>query len=450
MTKEMNERELVLEILLAVTRDGKYSHLVIRDVLTKYQYLEKKERAFITRVSEGTLEHMLELDYILNQYSKVKTNKMKPVIRNILRSALYQILYMDTVPDSAACNEAVKLAAKRGFQTLKGFVNGVLRSCIRGKEKLTYPSKEDTITYLSIRYSMPEWIVKRWIREYGAETTETMLADFMKEKPTTIRRNPSVMTEEAFLESLAESHVTVMRHPYLPDAYEISGYDYLADLPAFMQGGFYVQDVSSMLVATLANPQRGDSVIDVCAAPGGKSVHIAELLAGSGSVEARDLTAYKVGLIEENILRCNLTNIRARQWDATVLDEAAIETADIVIADLPCSGLGVLGKKTDLKYKVTKEQVDDLADLQRQMLSVVCQYVRPGGILLYSTCTVTQEENIGNVHWFLQEHPEFTLAPIKDLLCDELKDSVCEEGMLQLLPGVHRCDGFFIAKLRKA
>lgn len=449
MTKEINERELVLEILLAVTRDGKYSHLVIRDVLSKYQYLEKKERAFITRVAEGTLEHMIELDYILNQYSKVKTNKMKPVIRNILRSALYQILYMDTVPDSAACNEAVKLAAKKGFQTLKGFVNGVLRSCIRGKDSLSYPSKDNTLLYLSVRYSMPEWIVERWLQDYGKELTEAMLADFMQEKPTIIRRNPSVMTEVELLESLADCHVTVRKHPYLSYAYEISGYDYLADLPAFEQGGFYVQDVSSMLVSAIANPQKGDKVIDVCAAPGGKSMHMAELLDGTGSVEARDLTPYKVGLIEENILRCGLTNIRARQWDATVEDEASIETADIVIADLPCSGLGVLGKKTDLKYKVTKEQVRDLVSLQRQMLSVVSRYVKSGGTLIYSTCTVMKDENIENVRWFLDEHPEFKLTSIRDRLCDELQDSISEEGMLQLLPGVHRSDGFFIAKLRK-
>lgn len=449
MTKEINERELVLEILLAVTRDGKYSHLVIRDVLSKYQYLEKKERAFITRVAEGTLEHMIELDYILNQYSKVKTNKMKPVIRNILRSALYQILYMDTVPDSAACNEAVKLAAKKGFQTLKGFVNGVLRSCIRGKDSLSYPPMDDTSLYLSVRYSMPEWIVERWLQDYGKELTEVMLADFMQEKPTTIRRNPSVMTEEELLESLADCHVTVSKHPYLSYAYEISGYDYLADLPAFIQGGFYVQDISSMLVSAIANPQKGDKVIDVCAAPGGKSMHMAELLEGTGSVEARDLTEYKVGLIEENILRCGLTNIRARQWDATVSDEASIETADIVIADLPCSGLGVLGKKTDLKHKVTKEQVRDLVNLQRQMLSVVSRYVRPGGTLIYSTCTVMKDENVENVRWFLSEHPEFKLTSIRDRLCEELQDSVSEEGMLQFLPGVHRSDGFFIAKLRK-
>lgn len=449
MTKEINERELVLEILLAVTRDGKYSHLVIRDVLSKYQYLEKKERAFITRVAEGTLEHMIELDYILNQYSKVKTNKMKPVIRNILRSALYQILYMDTVPDSAACNEAVKLAAKKGFQTLKGFVNGVLRSCIRGKDSLSYPLSDNTLQYLSVRYSMPEWIVERWLQDYGKEITEAMLADFMQEKPTTIRRNPSVMTEEELLESLESCHVTVRKHPYLSYAYEISGYDYLADLPAFTQGGFYVQDVSSMLVSSIANPKKGDNVIDVCAAPGGKSMHMAELLDGTGSVEARDLTPYKVGLIEENILRCGLTNIRARQWDATVTDEASIETADIVIADLPCSGLGVLGKKTDLKYKVTKEQVRDLVSLQRQMLSVVSRYVKSGGTLIYSTCTVMKDENAKNVRWFLSEYPEFKLTSIRDRVCDELQDSISEEGMLQLLPGVHRSDGFFIAKLRK-
>lgn len=436
-------RELVLGILLQVTRDGEYSHVALRNVLSKYQYLDKKERAFITRVTEGTLEHMLELDYIINQYSKVPTNKMKPVIRNIMRSAVYQIKYMDSVPNSAACNEAVKLATKKGFANLKGFVNGVLRNVERNIDTLVLPDD------MAIRYSMPTWILEQWLACYDKEKVEIMLADFQKEKPTIIRVNENVMNKETLKKRLESENVTVSEHPYLPYALQISNYDYLADLESFRQGAFSVQDISSMLVAHIANPKNGDYVIDVCAAPGGKALHMAELLHQTGHVEARDLTEYKVSLIRDNIARSGLDNIEAMQWDATKLHEESAEKADIVVADLPCSGLGVLGKKTDLKYKMTKEMQDELVELQRQILSKVKTYVKPEGILIYSTCTIHKEENMGNVQWFLEQNPEFQLVSIKEQLCEALREDVQDEGCLQLLPGIHESDGFFIAKLKR-
>lgn len=442
-------RELILGILLEVTRDGEYSHVALRNVLNKYQYLDKKERAFITRVTEGTLEHMIEIDYIINQFSKVKVNKMKPVIRCIIRSAVYQLKYMDSVPDSAVCNEAVKLATKKGFATLKGFVNGVLRNIARNLDNITYPDKTDYVNYLSIKYSMPIWIFKQWLACYEKETVEVMLEDFLKEKPTTIRCNVNVMTKEELIQSLENEGVHVEKHPYLPYALWISSYDYLADLESFQRGAFYVQDISSMLVAHIANPKADDYIIDVCAAPGGKALHMAELLHETGHVEARDLTDYKVNLIQENILRSGAVNMEAVRWDATILDEASVEKADIVIADLPCSGLGVLGKKTDLKYKMTEGTQNELVALQREILSKVQVYVKPNGTLIYSTCTIHAGENMENVHWFLKEFPQFELVPIQDLLCEELKSSVQEEGCLQLLPGIHESDGFFIAKFKK-
>lgn len=442
-------RELILGILLEVTRDGQYSHIALSNVLSKYQYLDKKERAFITRVTEGTLEHMIEIDYIINQFSKVKVNKMKPVIRCIIRSAVYQLKYMDFVPDAAVCNEAVKLAEKKGFRTLKGFVNGVLRNIARNLDNITYPDKTDYINFWSIKYSMPIWILEQWLACYDKETVEKMLGDFLKEKPTTIRCNLNIMSKEELKQSLEKEGVHVENHPYLPYALWISSYDYLADLESFREGAFYVQDISSMLVAHIADPKENDVVIDVCAAPGGKSLHIAELLHGSGHVEARDLTDYKVGLIQENIFRSGAQNIEAMKWDATVLDEASVEKADIVVADLPCSGLGVLGKKTDLKYKMTQDTQKELVLLQREILSKVQSYVKPDGTLIYSTCTIHAGENMENVHWFLKEYPQFELVQIADCLCGELKESVQEEGCLQLLPGIHKSDGFFIAKFRK-
>lgn len=453
MTKSVNERELVLGILLEVTENGQYSHLILRDVLNKYQYLDKKERAFITRAAEGTLEHMIELDYILDQFSKVKVKKMKPVIRNILRSAVYQMKYMDTVPDSAACNEAVKLAVKKGFGSLRGFVNGVLRNVARNLEQVVYP--QNPVQNLSVRYSMPVWILELWLKSYSIETVELMLEQFQRETPLTVRcKVAEVQTKgknsvSELKKCLAEEGVRAEQHPYLPYALCISGFDYLAGLDSFQKGLFSVQDISSMLVCEIADPKEGDRVIDVCAAPGGKSLHMAEKLDGSGHVEARDLTPYKVGLIQENIERTGLNNITAVCQDAVKYDENSAEKADIVVADLPCSGLGVLGKKTDLKYKATEEGCEQLSELQREILSVVHKYVKPDGTLVYSTCTINPAENMENVHWFLQEYPQFELSDIHDRLCGELQKDVMEDGCLQLLPGVHQSDGFFIACFRK-
>ena len=448
MTKAINERELILGILLEITRDGEYAHIALRNTLSKYQYLEKRERAFITRVVEGTLEHMMEIDYIINQFSKVKVNKMKPVIRTILRSAVYQILYMDSVPNSAVCNEAVKLAVKKGFVNLKGFVNGVLRNIDRNVNDIQYPKQDNMVEYLSIKYSMPTWILEKWKKSYDWETIERILQGFLQEKGTIIRCNLNRISKEDLKKKLEAEGVTVTQHPYLEYALEISGYDYLGDLESFEDGDFQVQDLSSMLVAEIAAPKEGDYVIDVCAAPGGKSLHIADKLHGTGHVEARDLTDYKVDLIWDNIERSQMKNVEAVRHDALVYDEDSKEKADIVIADLPCSGLGVIGKKADIKYKMTEETQRELAKLQKNILQIVHRYVKPGGTLVYSTCTINEEENMENVRWFLQQNPEFESVSVEPVLCEELKKSV-KEGCLQLLPGIHESDGFFIAAFRK-
>lgn len=447
MTKPVNEREIVLAVLMEVIENGQYSHIVLRDVLEKYQYLEKRERAFITRVSEGTLEHLIEIDYILDQFSKVKVKKMKPVIRNLLRSAVYQLKYMDSVPDRAVCSESVKLAVRKGFSGLKGYVNGVLRSVARGLDDVKYP--EAGIQALAVKYSCPEWLIRLWQQSYSDDVIEKMLMDFQQEKPITIRCCLNRTTPGELEQNLQEEGVTAEPHPYLPYAFFISGYDHLEGLESFQEGLFAVQDISSMLVGELAAPSEGDSVIDVCAAPGGKALHVAEklALAGGGHVEARDLTEYKTDLIRDNIARAGLDNISAVCRDASVPDKDRAGTADIVIADLPCSGLGVLGKKTDLKYKASLEGIKSLTGLQREILSCAQELVRPGGVLMYSTCTVNPAENLDNVHWFLQEYPEFVQDDIKGKLCADLQDSVQEKGCIQLLPGIHKSDGFFIARL---
>lgn len=429
MGNTVNDRELILEILLAVTRDGEYSHIALRNVLENYQYLDKSERAFITRVTEGTLERMIELDYIINQFSKTKVNKMKPVIRTIIRSAVYQLKYMDSVPDSAVCNEAVKLAGKRGFSGLKGFVNGVLRNISRNLDNVKYPDKSDTVKWLSVMYSMPEWIITEWLKNYDREMVEKMLQAFLAERPTTIRCNLSQISRDELAEELKKEGVKVRLCDTVDSALFISGYDYLGALKSFRAGHFQVQDISSMEVAEWAAPKEDEYIIDVCAAPGGKSLHLADKLAGKGHVEARDLTPYKVDLIRDNIARIGIDNIEAVCQDATVYDEASEKKADILIADLPCSGLGVLGKKTDLKYKMNPDTQEELVHLQREILSVVHRYVKSGGKLLYSTCTIHRAENQENAAWFAEQYPEFELVRER-----------------QFLPRVDDSDGFYIAE----
>ena len=409
-------------MLLAIDRDGQYSHLVLRDVLDKYQYLSKQERAFLTRLTEGTVERMLTLDYVIDQFSKTKVKKMKPLIRELMRLSVYQIMYMDGVPDAAVCNEAVKLARKRGFSGLSGFVNGVLRSVARGWKDVAFQNE-------SVRYSVPEWIIDGWNADYGRDVTEKMLEAFMQPAKITVRTNTQKCTPEELKDRLSQEGVTVEAIEGISYAFALSGFDYLAGLGSFQDGWFYVQDISSMTVAHAADPKKGDYIIDVCAAPGGKSSHLAELLDGSGMVEARDLTEYKVGLIEENILRHDLHNMKAVQQDAALFDEASVEKADILICDLPCSGLGVIGRKSDIRYKMTAEKAHDLAVLQQEMLDTVWKYVKRGGKLIYSTCTIHKEENEDNVAAFLQKHPQFTLVEQR-----------------QIFP-MEGSDGFFVAKM---
>ena len=429
VTDSVNTRELVLEMLIEIIEKNQYSHLVLRDVLDKYQYLSKQERAFMTRLTEGTLEHLIELDYIIDSFSKTKVRKMKPMIRSILRMSVYQIKYMDSVPDSAVCNEAVKLAKRHGFGQLSGFVNGVLRNISRNISDVRYPDQKDMVRFLEVKYSMPQWIVKQWINDYGMEKTEQILKGFDRENPLSIRTNTLKCTPEELRDKLKAEGVIVEPVKDLDYAFYISGFDYLNGLQSFEDGLFYVQDVSSMMAAELAAPEENDYVIDVCAAPGGKSTHLAEMLKGTGMVEARDLTDYKVDLIRDNIDRHGLHNMKAVLMDATSYDEASVNKADVLICDLPCSGLGVLGRKTDIRYKISPEQEKELMELQRQILDTVHQYVKPGGTLVYSTCTIDKMENEDNVRWF----------------ADKYKDFVLKEER-QLLPGQLGGDGFFLAK----
>jgi len=440
--KSIDTREIAFDGLMAILEKGQYSHVIIGQILNKYSYLEKQERAFITRLMSGVLENVYLLDAIIDAHSKTKAIKMKPVIRIILRMAVYQIYFMDGVKNFAAINEAVNLAKKRGFKTLSGFVNGVLRSAERNAADYKIP---DT---LSVKYSVPEWIVDNWILVYGEDKTEDILKGFSKQEGVVVRLNLSKgKNREEILKSLKKDGVVYKELETMPlEAVVLTEFDSLADIEMFKEGYIIVQDMSSMLVAHAANPKKGDNIIDVCAAPGGKSLHIADMLKGSGHVEARDKTEYKAELISENLSKCGFENMSVRVWDATECDEASIESADIVIADLPCSGLGVLGKKPDIRYRIKVEDLQSLVSLQREILSVVYKYVKKGGYLIYSTCTINREENENNVKWFTSQFP-FELEAI-DLKTDFAPADDKEKGMLQIFPSGNT-DGFFIARLKR-
>lgn len=446
----INIRDLVLSMLKEIYAGNEFSHILIRQVLDKYDYLEGSEKAFMKRLTEGTLERTIELDYVINQFSKTPVNKMKPLIRSLMRMSVYQILYMDSVPDSAVCNEAVKLAALHKFTSLKGFVNGVLRNIARNKNDISYPGKEDDfIQYVSVRYSLPVWIAEHFAASYGKEKAEKICEGLLQERPVTIRLKEKLNSVEKqhLLDSWKQQGIRAGEHRYLPYAFVLEKTEGIKNMAGFEEGKFQVQDVSSMLAAHVAGIQPGMQILDVCAAPGGKATHAAEKLNGTGQVIARDLTEYKVNYILENADRLQLMNLWAEEWDACVFDESKEEWADVVFCDAPCSGLGIMGKKRDIKYRLTPESLKEVRALQQQILNTVWKYVKKGGILMYSTCTINSEENEKQVQWIVENLP-FEVASMNEKLPGEVAADEGEYG-LQLLPGIHETDGFFLCKLRR-
>lgn len=446
MTNQINPRGLALKILLEVLEEGKLYHTVLRSALKTNEDLSKQDRALITRICTGTIEHMMTLDYVIDLYAKTKTSKMKPVIRNILRLSVYQLLYMSQIPESAICNEAVKLTKKFGFQTLSGFVNGILRNIMRQKNMIEYPSEaKDEIYALQIQYSVPEWLVKELLNQYGKEITKKILNASFETKETTIRCNLSKVNKEQLTEELIQCGVSVRPGDYIEEALKITDYDALEKLSAFREGKFFIQDESSMLVGLAAGIKKDAFVLDTCAAPGGKTMHAAYF---AKQVYSQDVSDKKVDKIKQNLSFYGFTNVITKVWDASVINEEYKEKFDVVIADVPCSGLGVFGKKPDIKYKVTKNQLENLVKLQRDILTTVQTYVKPGGTLIYSTCTINTNENIKNVQWLLENY-KFQLESLVPYLPKKFDTKRLEKGYLQLIPGVDLSDGFFLARLKR-
>lgn len=427
-----NTREIVLDTLLEMERNKVFSHQLVKSVLDKYDYLEGTEKRFIKRLTEGCIERRIELDYCIEQYSSVKVNKMKPLIRCLIRMSVYQILYMDSVPDSAACNEAVKLAGKRKFTNLKGFVNGLLRKITANKDQIPMPDpKKEPLLYLTVKYSMPVWIVEMWLHEYGREITEQLLEGLLQVHPVTIRFAEDISQEQriGYISAWEKRGAKVKQSEYLDYAYTLEGIESPASLEGFAEGDFTVQDISSMLMMEAADIQADHVCMDICAAPGGKTMLAASKAA---HVLARDVSEYKTELIRDNCQRMRLSGkVETVVWDAGVADESKTEYADVLIMDVPCSGLGVMGKKRDIKYNVNPESIESLLELQRSIVDASWQYVKKGGTLMYSTCTINRKENQDMVKYICEKYP---------FILEEEK---------QILPGIMQADGFYYGKLRR-
>lgn len=448
----INEREIVLEMLLR-NEEGELGHKILRESLDNLSYVDKARRAFITRVYNGTVEKRIFLDYVLNQYSKTPVKKMKPFIRSLMELTVYQIMEMDRVPDSAAINEAVNLTKKRGFVGLSGFVNGVLRNIARNKEAVSLPDKETNLRkYLEICYSTPEWLVERMIKEYGADG-EKILEAFSKKKDITIRVNTAKIKEEELLEKLTKEEVKVRRSNIIKDSLVVEEMDSFHFLPSFHEGDFFVQDESSQLACLLSGVKKGDRILDLCAAPGGKSLLLSLLVGEEGEVISCDISDYKLSIIEDNITRMGRKNIKIMLNDARLFREEFKEKADLVICDLPCSGLGVIGRKKDIKYHASEEKIKELSKIQGEILSQAIKYVKVGGSLIFSTCTMTQEENEGNFK-FLEAQEGFEAVDFSSFLPKAMREiegfskieDEAKKGYLRVMPYYFGSDGFFISK----
>ena len=449
MAKASENRKLVYEILLELERSEQKADVLLHAVLDKYDYLEQRDKAFIKHLTEGCIERKLTLDHVISLYAKTKNGRVKPAVRILLRMGIYQILYMEGVPDAAACNETVALAIDKGLAGLKGFVNGVLRTISREKDKIRWPEEEKA--FFSVYYSMPEWIVERFLKDYGSERTKQMLTAYQTQRPLTIRVCEG--NDAALLANAWEGQgASVSDSPYLPGVYQLKNVPGVEKLEGYANGAFVVQDVSSMLAVTAAGIAKGDTVVDVCAAPGGKSMLAAELCGAEGKVYSFDLTEFKVDKIRENAQRLHLPQLTAEAWDARDYKKELEGCADVVIADLPCSGLGVLGRKADIRYRVQPEDIASLQSLQREILSSAIHYLKPGGTLVYSTCTVTKEENEENRRWLI-EHYDLQPVPIRGRLPQALCTESADEGYQQLLCGIPAdaplVDGFFISVYRR-
>ena len=443
----INPREVSADAFAEIVYEGAYNNEALRRCLKRNGAMDKRDKALVTEMVNGTLRNLIFIDYVINSFSKITTEKMKPWILTVLRLGVYQILFMDRVPDSAACDEAVKLAASRGFKSLKGFVNGVLRNISRNKLNLPMPDiNNNKMEYISIKYSFPLWVVKMWSAMYGADKTEKLCAASNAAPDMTITCNTLKISPDDLKAELEKNGISVTPSKYFEESFSVRKTDDITLTDAFKNGLFHVQDESSLLAVKVLNPQKHDRVADVCAAPGGKSFTIAEKMENKGYILSGDIYEHKTELINDGAKRLGINIIDAVTQDAAKIEGKA--DFDCVLVDAPCSGLGLIRKKPDIKFTKTGSDIDSLTDIQRKVLSAAAGMVKKGGVLVYSTCTVCRKENTGSIKWFKEsfgfESDDITEYLPKNMACETAKN-----GYIELLPSVQGTDGFFIARLIK-
>jgi len=441
----MNAREVALKILNAVYIEEAYANVALAKAFRRAD-LSEQDRRFVTEMVYGAVKAGATLDWMLRQYVNRPLAKIPPVICNILRLGLYQIFFMDKVPASAACNQAVELAKTYGHPGTVKFVNAVLRSAVREPAKAAFPEGKGNATKnLALVCQHPEWLVKRWIKEFGYDAA-VALCEFDNTNATLSLRTNTLKTDRpALLQRLAAEGAVAEPSAWTPEGIVCTDHPALDHMESLQEGLFQIQDESSMLVAHVLDPQPGEFIIDACSAPGGKTTHMAALMKNQGRILAGDIYEHKLQRIEENAARLGIDIIEARLLDATTIGELYPKQADRVLVDAPCSGLGVLRRKPDARWKNKAELLETLPPLQSAILASAAKAVKPGGVLVYSTCTIAREENEAVVEAFLQAHAEFELENTGGYLPLHKR----EAAMLQLLPQNDGTDGFFIVRMKR-
>ena len=435
-------RRTALSVIRKVTEDGAYASLTL-DAALRGSGLGAADRRLVTRLVYDTLDHLIYLDYVLSQVMAREDTDIK--LRNILRLGACQILLEDRIPESAATNTSVQLCVELGMEGLKGVCNGILRNLLRKREELVFPDPDqEPDLAMSVRLSVPEWLWRRLRDAYGAAEAEAMLRYRSAEEQMTLRMNLLQETDTSFQQAL-QKKVWKQEPGLLPHTWRISGAMDIARDADFLRGAFSIQSESSMMAVLALSPARGQRMLDCCAAPGGKACFAAELMGGTGRVQAWDLHPHRVALIEAQAKRLGLENVRPIERDATRFREDLVGSMDRVLLDAPCSGLGVMAEKPDIKLRVSEQSVEELTELQARLLDTVCRYVRPGGIMVYSTCSLLREENEDQIRAFLERHPEFRMDPLPAAVPERFREH--EKLGLQLLPHRDHVEGFYICRM---
>ena len=431
-----SSRQIVLELLIKMEKNGAYSNIVLDNTFSS-ENLSARDKAFATMLFYGVIERKMTLDYIIRQYSSADFDRIDTEVVQLLRIGLYQILYMDSVPESAAVNETVNLALKNA----KGFVNGILRSFLRDGAKVDYKNLEGEAK-LSIQYSCPKWLIKKWIGQFGKETTIAILEASFGRPPLFAKVNTTRCNADELIAALEKEKISAKRNTLLDDCVEIGRIQGIEAANAYRKGLFHIQDISSQLCCKIVKPVFNETVLDVCAAPGGKTFSMAEAMANRGLLYSYDLYSGKVSMINETAKRLGLVIVNAYVNDAEIYNES-IPKADKVLCDVVCSGLGVIRRKPEIKYKPMKT-IENIPEIQTKILQTSSRYVKVGGTLVYSTCTLNKAENEDVIEAFLNKNPDFSLVVVPLNI-----EGTVNEPMRTFLPQHINGDGFFAATLRR-